>query len=75
MEKAEPCPACESSSKRPHSGAYSMLCLPCCTRLVLSAHPSKAQAAGMLAAIARQPGAPRCEDVVRSVNQALAKRR
>lgn len=69
------CPACDLSNKRPMSGVYQLTCLACCTRLVLSAHPSRNQAASMLAAIARQPGAPRREDVVQSVARALEKRR
>ncbi len=69
------CPACESSRQRPLSGQYRMQCLACCTRLVLSAHPSKPQAAAMLAAIARFPGAPGREQILESVRQALTKRR
>lgn len=34
-------------------GLYRMQCLDCCVRLVLSAWPSRARAAGMLAAIER----------------------
>lgn len=69
------CPACESSRQQPHSGQYRMQCLACCTRLVLSAHPSKPQAASMLAAIARFPGAPGREQILESVRQELTKRR
>lgn len=69
------CQACETNKTTPLSGRYNMLCLQCCTRLVLSAHPSKPQAASMLAAIARHPGAPKREDVVQSVARALEKRR
>lgn len=69
------CPACESSKQRPHSGVYRMQCLACCTRLVLSAHPSKPQAAALLAAIARFPGAPGREQILECVRQELTKRR
>lgn len=67
------CPACESSRTRPHSGAYRMQCLACCTRLVLSAHPDKRQASAMLAAIARFKDAPGRDAILASVRQALTK--
>ena len=55
-----PCAACESSKRLPASGAYSMACVECCARLVLSTRPSREHAAGMLEAIrrhlARTPG-------------------
>jgi hypothetical protein len=52
-----------------------MQCLECCTRLVLSTHPSKQLAAAMLAAIERFPGNPGRERVLESVRHGLAKRR
>jgi hypothetical protein len=69
------CKSRESSEQRPHSGAYNLTCPACCTRLVLSAYPSKPHAAAMLAAIERQPGNPGREQVLESVRQALEKRR
>lgn len=69
------CQACESSKQRPTSGAYRFQCLECCTRLVLSAYPSKAQASAMLAAIDRFPLSPGREQVLESVRQCLEKRR
>lgn len=72
---AAPCSACESSKHRPHSGAYRMQCLQCCARLVLSTHPNKQAAAGMLAAIARFPDAPGRDAILESVRQCLEKRR
>lgn len=71
---AAPCSACESSRKRPHSGAYRFQCLECCTRLVLSTHPNKQAAAGMLAAIARFPDAPGRDAILESVRLCLEKR-
>lgn len=65
------CHACEATAARPHCGAYQLTCLPCCTRLVLSAHPAQHQMQGMLAAIERQPGAPKREDVLVAVELAL----
>ena len=72
---AAPCSACESSRERPHSGAYRFQCLECCTRLVLSTHPNKQQAAVMLAAIARFPDAPGRDAILESVRLCLEKRR
>lgn len=69
-----PCPACQAAATRPLSGQYRMQCLACCTRLVLSAHPSKPQAAAMLAAIGRFPGAPGRAEILESVRQALTRR-
>lgn len=65
------CPACESFAQRPSSGAYRMQCLDCCARLVLSARPSRDQAAVMLDAIARYPDAPRREQITAAVKAAL----
>jgi len=69
------CPACTQTAHRPHCGAYQMQCLECCTRLVLSAHPSKPLAAVMLAAIERFPANPGRARVLESVRLGLAKRR
>lgn len=41
------CSACQQTQERPHCGAYFMGCLACCTRLVLSAYPSKPHAAAL----------------------------
>lgn len=71
----ESCQACESFKQLPNSGAYRFQCLECCTRLVLSAYPSKAQASAMLAAIDRFPLSPGREQVLESVRQCLEKRR
>lgn len=71
---AAPCSACESSRERPHSGAYRFQCMECCTRLVLSTHPNKQQAAVMLAAIARFPQAPGRDAILESVRLSLARR-
>lgn len=67
------CPACAASKERPHCGAYRFQCLECCTRLVLSAYPSKPHAAAMLAAIERFPGNPGRARVLASVRLGLAK--
>lgn len=69
------CPACEAAAARPHSGAYRMQCLACCTRLVLSTHPNKKAAAGMLAAIERHRDAPGRDAILECVRQELTKRR
>lgn len=74
MEK-ESCPACESFKQQRTSGAYRFQCLECCTRLVLSAYPSKGQASAMLAAIERFPLSPGREQVLESVRLCLEKRR
>lgn len=68
------CSACMRSEKRPACGAYRLQCMACCTRLVLSAYPSKTQAAVMLEAIARFPGNPGREQVLECVRQELARR-
>lgn len=72
---AAPCPACEAAAARPHSGAYRMQCLACCTRLVLSTHPNKKAASAMLAAIGRHRDAPGRDAILESVRQELTKRR
>ena len=69
------CSACDLSQERPHCGAYRFQCLECCTRLVLSAYPSKPHAAAMLAAIERFPGNPGRERVLESVARGLGKSR
>lgn len=66
------CRACESFARRPNSGAYRMQCLACCVRLVLSARPSREQAAVMLEAIARYPDAPKREQITAAVKAKLA---
>lgn len=48
---------------------YTLTCLGCCARLVLSTHPSKERAAGMLAAIARIPGTPGRAAILECVRQ------
>ena len=67
------CKSCEAYGKNPLSGQYHFSCLECCTRLVLSARPNKAAAAGMLAAIDRFPQNPGRERILESVRQALMK--
>lgn len=57
------------------SGAYHFACLACCTRLVLSAYPSKPHAASMLGAIERYTGNPGRERILECVGQELTKRR
>ena len=69
------CSACDLSRGRPTCGAYRFQCLDCCTRLVLSAYPSKSHAAAMLAAIERFQGNPGRERVLASVRHGLEKRR
>lgn len=69
------CPCCALHHSRPHSGAYSLKCVECCSRLVLSAHPLKHLAAGHLEAINRFKGNPGREKVLESVRQKLEKRR
>ncbi len=54
-------------------GGYAFGCLECCARLVVSAHPSKPQAAVMLAAIARFPGAPSRGDILACAKLKLEK--
>lgn len=68
-----PCQACESWRQRPLSGLYRFQCVECCARLVLSAHPSKQQAAAMLAAIERFPESPMRSDILARVRQKLEK--
>lgn len=48
------CTACQTAAADPLSGLYRMDCLACCVRLVLSAHPSRQRAAGMMASIERR---------------------
>ena len=67
------CPACQKHQTNPLCGQYQFKCLECCTRLVLSAYPDKRQAAAMLAAIERFPGAPGRAQVLESVARSLGK--
>lgn len=67
------CSDCLNASTRPLWGGYAFACLECCARLVVSAHPSKPQAAVMLAAIARFPGAPSRSDILASAKLKLVK--
>lgn len=67
------CKSCEAYGKNPLSGQYHFSCLECCTRLVLSARPNKAAAAGMLAAIDRFPQNPGRERILECVRQTLTK--
>ena len=67
------CKSCEAYGKNPLSGQYHFSCLECCTRLVLSARPNKAAAAGMLAAIDRFPQNPGRERILECVKQTLTK--
>lgn len=69
------CEACAKASTTRNSGRYRFQCLECCTRLVLSTHPSKQHAAAMLAAIARFRESPGRDAILESVRLALAKRR
>ena len=74
MEHDGRCESCEMSKNNKNSGRYFMGCIQCCTRLVLSAYPDKRQAAAMLAAIERFPGAPGRAQVLESVARSLGKR-
>lgn len=67
------CKCCIQTQQRPLCGAYNFACLECCTRLVLSAYPSKPHAAAILAAIERFPGNPGRARVLASVRLGLAK--
>lgn len=69
------CKQCEKTKINPLAGVYSFACLECCTRLVLSAYPSKPHAAYMLAAIERFRGNPGRDKVLESVRLGLEKRR
>lgn len=69
------CEQCELSKQRPLSGVYSLKCVECCARLVLTAHPDKRQAQAMLAAIERFRGNPGRAKVLECVRQELEKRR
>lgn len=67
------CTDCQHRASRPTSGRYSLRCLPCCTALVVSTHPLRQHAQGMLAAIARAPGNPGRAQVLESVRRCLEK--
>lgn len=69
------CPQCQMTEQRPHCGAYSLKCVACCARLVLSAYPSNPQKAAMLAAIDHFQQNPGRDVVLEYVRQELTKRR
>lgn len=50
------CAACESSRRRPFSGAYSLRCRECCARLVASTYPNRQHARAMLETVGRFMG-------------------
>lgn len=60
------CQACTAAKQpgKPAGGLYMMGCVQCCARLVRSARPLRRAQDGMLAAIARFPGAPKRADVL-----------
>lgn len=68
---------CQSCQYRDQgmAGRFNLLCMNCCVELVLSTHPSKRQAEGMLAAIARHRDAPLRAEILESVRQILERRR
>lgn len=68
-----PCPSCTKAQANPHAGAYRMQCLACCTRLVMSAHPIKRQAAQLLHAATRHPQTPGRAAILASVARCLGK--
>jgi len=68
------CDACLARDASPVSGRYRLQCLPCCVRLLLSTHPSRVQATGMLAAIERFPQSPPRADILDGVRLALQER-
>lgn len=68
-----PCEPCNRRSMNANSGRYSMECLECCAALVMSAHPSKAQAGAMLLAIDRHTGNPGRVNVLACVRRKLEK--
>ncbi len=67
------CPQCAARmaarSARPARpcGLYRAGCVECCARLVLASRPSRALAAGMLAAVARFPQAPGRSEILARV--------
>jgi len=69
------CLPCEKAKSGQTTGLYSMHCLDCCARLVLSTHPNRELAAAMLAAIERNPESPSRAAVLRCVSQTLTKPR
>lgn len=64
--------SCDLCAQRSREYRLTQLC--CCVRLVLSAYPSKAHAAGMLATIDRVPGAPKRQAVLDAVKESLTSR-
>lgn len=55
MTTATPtCPNCAAVATKPHWGGYSMACVGCCARLVLSARPVRKYQEGMLSCVAMQ---------------------
>lgn len=67
------CTNCTTALTAKHWGGYDFACVQCCARLVLSAHPNKALAAGHLAAIARFPQSPKRAAVLQCVSQMKAR--
>jgi hypothetical protein len=65
----ESCRCCAAYACNALSGAYHLLCLPCCARLVRSARPVRAHQEAMLAVIDRQPGAPTRADVLQLLKE------
>lgn len=74
FDASDACRPCGKVAAGQTTGLYSMHCLDCCARLVLSTHPSRDLAAAMLAAIERYPENPGRRRVLESVAQTLKKR-
>ena len=70
FKAAGECLPCATFAQNPKHGGYQMQCLACCARLVQSARPSKALAAGMLAAIERSKLAPTRETILKAIRTA-----
>jgi hypothetical protein len=62
-----PCKDCWSATRLSHWGGYSMGCIGCCARLVLSCSPDRKQAEAMLAAITMRPGRLSRKEVLAAV--------
>ena len=63
------CIDCENALLNGWVGTYSVSCVDCCTRSVVSARPSKAHQNAMLSALVRFPMSPTKANIISQINK------
>lgn len=63
------CPDCTKSAASRGYGVYTLTCVKCCARLVVSARPIKAHQEAMLIVIGKVQGAPSRQKVLECIKE------